>query len=163
MPITLTLRRGLLILLAAGGMLFGAFQLGGNVTPDADNSRDVGSQSSRLANVYSVNVSSAFNSSTEMKVGNSGTILDGFFMTTTSIDPNALTAWSTTSAVISVSGMVAQDACLVANPYTASGTAVGVTGLAGSGTCTITFRSATSASFNAEPAVFTIFGASKRP
>lgn len=144
-------------------MLFGAFQLGGNITPDADNSRDVGSQASRLANVFGVNGRFAFSSSTESKVGNDGTILDGFYMVTSSINPDSLTGWSTTSAVVVVSGMVSQDFCSVSNPYTASGTAINVTCTANTGSSTLTFRSATSATFNAAPAIFPILGASKRP
>lgn len=156
------LANGISALLAAA-VTIGTLTLTGNVTFNSDNSSSVGTQSSRAAAVYTANLYSGYASTTEVKVGNSGTILDGFFMTTTSINPDSLTAWSTTSAVISITGMVAEDYCDVANPYSASGTAVNVTGLAGSGTCTITFRSATSASFNAAPAVFTIFGASKRP
>lgn len=147
----------------AVGATLGALSLTGNLTFSTDNSSSVGSQTARAAAVHTANLYTSFASSTEVKVGVSGTILDGFFMTTTSINPDSLTAWSTTSAVITVTGMVAQDYCDVANPYTASGTAIGVTCLAGSGTATLTFRSATGASFNAEPAVFPIFGASKRP
>jgi hypothetical protein len=145
------------------GATIGALSLTGNLTFSTDNSSSVGSQSSRAAAVYTANLYADFASTTESRVGVSGTILDGFYMTTTSINPDSLTAWSTTSAVITVTGMVAQDWCSVANPYTASGTAIGATCLAGAGTATLTFRSATGATFNAEPAVFPIFGASKRP
>lgn len=107
-----SVRRWIVIFLAAGGLIVGGLTFSGNLTPDADNTRDIGTASNRVANMYAVNVHADSTSSTGLTVG-SGSELVRLQSASVTLNPNAVTDGNATSTNVAMAGVTANSACLV--------------------------------------------------
>lgn len=158
-----SVRRWIVILLAAGGLTVGALTFSGNLLPSSDNSVSVGSSSARVANVYTANLYANSASSSDLTIG-SGNSLDFVSVSSVSINADSLSVYAGTSTQnLGFTGVGTSDICLVGlrGDWSANSSTVQVScSFTAANVAKLYFQSTTATAVDLSPATYDIVGIS---